>query len=468
MRRYVSLLYKIGLCLLGAIGSFGFAPYYLWPLTAISIGAAYYFLKGCGYKYSFWWGAGYAIATFYWCANPMLFDPKLWHFYIAAVVGIFVIFGIVFALPFAMVTATRATGWRRTVYFALAWTFVLWLREWIVFCPWNPLANITLPIAWLANSMSIVGALGLSFILAGCFAAIPEYLASKNKWQFLFFVPLVLFRVICTNVDQGTESGKSVRLIQPLFSRSEKKDKSFSKVLEARLMKLSVEKSRFIPDLIVWPETAYPYDVDITTKLSTPGTMFVTGATYKESGKWYNSVVYASPSGRIVDVYHKVRLIPFGEYRPFADWMPSMYDFGGGAGPKVIDEFAPGICHEIAWSDSLVPKDSSRQAKYIINLANDAWIQGTNGSPQHIDMARRSAIETGLPVLFANNIGTSAIINNRGEVLQSLPQGQIGFIDGIIPPYRETFYRRIGLNRMMLWLILLSGFILVIFKKRDN
>jgi apolipoprotein N-acyltransferase len=464
IKKLPSIWHRVGLLLLGGIGSFGFAPYYFYIATILSIGAAYYLLRGKGYGHSFWWGAGYGIANFYWSLNYVLQNQQ-YGLYIAGMMGLFIACGIIFGIPFSMTTATKANGWRRVLYFALASAFALWLREWILICPWNPLANITLPSPRLSGAMSVVGALGLTFILAGCIASVPEYIKSKNKWQFLFFIPLLFFMLAPMNGEE-TESGKTVRLVHPAFSKYEKDNLGKRKKALDELVGLSVEKSYFLPDLIVWPETAYPHDADITTRFPSLKTALVSGAIYREGSKRHNSLLYINQSGYIIDRYHKVHLVPFGEYRTLGDLIPSAADFTPGAGPKIIDGFVPSVCYDIAYSDSLIPENS--KPKYILNIANDTWFADTVGVYQHLDMVRRQAIETGLPVIFANYSGISAIISNRGAVLQSLPPEQAGFIDAIVPPYKNTLYREIGLNRMMLWLILLSGFVLVIFGKKKR
>ncbi|MDR1071611.1 MAG: apolipoprotein N-acyltransferase [Rickettsiales bacterium] len=470
---------KVGLFFLGALGALGFAPHYLWPATVVSIGAAYYLLKDKGFRYSFWWGAGYAAANFYWCFLYAL-DGESWHLYFAGTLGWMLVVGPIFATPFAMTSATKAAGWRRTLYFALACAFTLWLREWIYIAPWNPLANITMPNLRLSNSMSLVGALGLTFVLAGCIASVPEYIQSKSKWQFLFFVPLLLLW-LSYDKHEGIESGKTVRLVNPAFSRSgdiivyhdegaypgpgyddfQPENKDLNK-----LMDLSAAELDFPPDLIVWPETAYPRDADMTTMFPALGTALALGAVYRENGKSYNSLLYAGKDGRIVDMYHKVHLVPFGEYDPFLGLGPSSGIFSRGKGPKIIDDFAPSICYDIAYSDTLIPKGQNGRPKYILNLTSDAWFGNTGGLYQHLDMIRRQAIETGLPVVSSNYNGISAIVSNQGVVLKSFPYGRAGFIDSVIPPHKITPYRKIGLNGIMLALAVLSGLILIIFRKK--
>ncbi|MDR1826059.1 MAG: apolipoprotein N-acyltransferase [Rickettsiales bacterium] len=454
---YIAFLF-----LLGAAGSLGFAPHYLWHMTAGSIGLAYYLLKDRGYGRSFWWGAGYGIANFYWLLGP-LFDPDKMHFYIAGMSALFVISGVLFGGPFALAKVTGEKGWRRTLYFALGVAFILWMREAVLFTilMWNPLANLALPFPWLSNAMSVVGALGLTFIVAGAIAAIPEYFLSKSKIQFLFFVPILFFAFSAPGYRE-IPSGKTVRIVQPATSVADKENPFANDRRMAALLELTFKDLALTPDLIVWPETAYPYRADMTARLMPLGAKLAFGAVYTNGDKLYNSLLYAGKNGRIADAYHKVHLVPFSEYPLFG--LNSGTDFQKGA-PRVVDDFVPLICYDVAYSDMLIPRSEVQRPRYIILATNTAHFDAPALVRQYVDMARRQAIETGLPVLLANNAGMSMIIDYRGNILQSLGMDTAGYLDGVIPPHRMTPYRQIGLNRVMLWIILLSGFVLVAFRR---
>ena len=469
----MKILYPFFLFLLGAAGSLGFAPYYFWWATVLSIAVAYYLLKDRGYKYSFWWGAGYALATFYWAFTPMFRIPELWDSTIGGLLILALLGGIFFGGPFAWTTYTKATGWRRTLYFALAGAFVMWLREAVLptGLMWNPLANITLPFPWLANGMSFVGAIGLTFILVGCIVSIPEYILSRKRgrpWQFLFFVPLILFGFAHIYNDEGMPYGKTIRIVQPALSVEEKQYQSEDK-RKLQLIELSLTDMVALPDLLIWPETSYPHEANMLTRFLVLGTRLAAGANYREGGQIRNSLLYVNRMGYMTDMYHKVFLVPLRERVGAAsEIITSAPNYAPGAGPRVIDDFVPLICYDIAYAGLLIPQEiDPRQPKFMLNISNTAWYDESVFIYQHVDMGRRLAIETGLPVIIANNIGLSSIINNRGKVLQSLPYKQAGYLDGAIPPHKITLYRQIGLNRMMLWIILLSGFVLVIFKKKD-
>ena len=76
--------------------------------------------------------------------------------------------------------------------------------------------------------------------------------------------------------------------------------------------------------------------------------------------------------------------------------MPSPAHLAHGGGAELISinvnggdfVFAPAICYEIIFSDSLVPT-SDLQPHAIINITNDTWFGTTPGTYQHLDMVRR-------------------------------------------------------------------------------
>jgi apolipoprotein N-acyltransferase len=451
------VLRKAGLFGLGMLSAYGFAPYYWWPLTSISIGTAYYLMKDRGYSVGFWWGAGYGLAGFHWALESIFANAEiarqLWYFYPIGLVGIAIGSGIIFGLPFYMAGKTGSATWRRVVYFALAWAFVLWLREWLLTgFPWNPVANIFIdnPVGQL---MPVVGALGLTFIIAGCAAASAEYFRSREKKSLLFFLPLLSAFFLPSPPADMTEM--KVRIVQPAFDMNQKFDRAAADRNIAKLVEMSEGSDA---DLIVWPETSYPYIMDVRAKMPALGTPLAAGSVYYEDGKIYNALLLADEKGNIVDKYFKSHLVPFGEYRPFGDIIPTPGQLSAGGGARMMGNFAPAICYEVVFSDSLLPPRG--KPEFILNITNDAWFGTSSGPYQHLDMARRQALETGLPVVRANYGGISAIIDSNGRVLASLPLGERGILDSFVPAAKETtIYRQIGLNGVMLRIVFLCGLI---------
>ena len=78
-------------------------------------------------------------------------------------------------------------------------------------------------------------------------------------------------------------------------------------------------------------------------------------------------------------------------------------------------------------------------------MTNDGWFGDLAGPYQHLAQARLRAVEQGLPLLRTANTGVSAVIDGRGQVLQSLPLNTAGRIDADVPPaLPPTPYSRTG------------------------
>ncbi|MCL1785668.1 MAG: apolipoprotein N-acyltransferase [Alphaproteobacteria bacterium] len=516
--------YKIKLyflCLVfGAAAAFGFAPFYLWPLTVLGVGGAYWLVFDkkinrmpyaiCLMPFAF--GAGYAVANFWWILNSIYVDPELaaqfaiWT--APGVLGIALVGGLIFAGPFWLALISRADGWRRPVVFAAAWTFVLWLREWIFTgFPWNPIANAAMPFPLLSNSMALWGALGLTFVIIGLIVAIVDAIAKsiEHRAKSIDFLPIGIFGALLLvgigygnyNIGLANRSADSespmIRIIQPAVSASDKATHSMEalRARAAKNLEQLVELSRIpgAPDIIVWPETSYPYMVvdNEFPPSKILGRPVIAGAMSFDIQKQdlKNSMIIAGPDGKINRVYSKSHLVPFGEYRPLGDIVPTPGQLERGDGPEIINvngfNFAPAICYEIIFSDSLLPEKSSPHRRAmrvdspqggsnfpnaIINITNDTWFGKTPGTHQHLDMTRRHAIEMGLPVVRANYSGISAFINADGRIVSSLPIGVAGILDGRVGQSHITPYRRIGRDWWMIIILAFSAAVVLPRRRR--
>lgn len=491
----------------GVVASFGFAPFYLWFLTLLGIGGAYYLTIKQTKKISFFkswittfpFGAFYGMAMFWWVLNSIYVIPELTKQFaiwtIPALLGIGLTCGIILSLPFAIVRYLSRKPAHRAILFATIWTVVLWLREWFLTgFPWNPISNISMRLPFVSNSMSLWGALGLTFVIIGIIASFVEFIRNrklKSCW-FVFCLYVVLFLIGCVygryNIQMSsvmnTDLFPTIRIVQPAESAVYKTPKSRAEadfIAEQKVSDLIVwatsDKS-IVPDIIVFPETAYPY-VIVNEKFPLSrvlDTNVIMGVNHYKDGKMYNSMVVADKSGFIQKIYNKSHLVPFGEYGPFGNIIPSPGQLAAGNGAEIINintqfgDFimAPAICYEIIFSDSLIPQNVNPNA--IINITNDTWFGKTPGVYQHLDMVRRYAIESGVPVIRANYSGISAFIGASGNIESLLPVGQNGSLDGFVWGTHMTPYRFIGRNLWMMFILMFSIIVSIsisVFQKKD-
>jgi len=244
-------------------------------------------------------------------------------------------------------------------------------------------------------------------------------------------------------------------------------------------------RERPLPDLILWPETAYPgifrrpeteaqanLNVALDQYIAERGRPFIFGAYDREDRidkrVLRNAIFFVQPQAdqarsalSPMDVYHKHILFPVGEYLPFASedfirkWLPRAGAFSTGTGPKVFDVVAgdgqptvrmgPTICYE-----DLFPSHAlelvQRGAQLIVNVSNDSWF-GDRGLPRfHLIVAKLRSIETRLPQVRATNTGYSGLVLPNGEVPYESDYGRtqtMSFAVPIIAPH-ETLIMNTG------------------------
>lgn len=477
----------------GACASFGFAPFNMWWLTVICFMGAYWLTVRAEKKVNFWrallrvspFGAMYGISMFWWVLNAIYVAPELTAQYavwtLPGIFGLALAGVVLFGIPFAILRTVNVRVAARPFFFGAIWTIVLWLREWMFTgFPWNPIANISMSFPIVSNSMSLWGALGLTFVIVGLVSALVELLRNRHNravvgtvvvFVVLFFVGCIAGRENMLRSDDGAElKPQLIRVVQPALSQSQKATHNREEALKnaeenlRKMLFMGVGDVR--PDLIVYPETTYPFvlvDGDEMPLGTALGTNVVVGATtFNPSIGLQNSMVLSDKTGHVLRVYSKSHLVPFGEYRPFG-FLPSPANLAPGDGPELISlnisgrdfVFAPAVCYEIIFSDSLIPRDAALPIDAIINITNDNWFGKTPGTYQHLDMVRRYAIESGMPIIRANYSGISAFVGADGTIIDSMPIGASGHIDGFVWGAHMTPYRAIGMNW---WFIIILAF----------
>jgi apolipoprotein N-acyltransferase len=205
------------------------------------------------------------------------------------------------------------------------------------------------------------------------------------------------------------------------------------------------------PDLILWPETAVPFWLDqpgigLDLIAEASGTMTALGIQRSEGIAYYNSLAVLSADARIVDVYDKFHLVPFGEYIPFGDTLAKVgitafaaregNGYSAGPGARVLDLGVAGRAQPLICYEAVFPQDlraAPERPDWLLQATNDAWFGSLIGPQQHLAQARLRAIEQGLPLLRAANTGISAVIDAHGEVLAQLGMDHAGYIDAALP-----------------------------------
>ena len=217
-------------------------------------------------------------------------------------------------------------------------------------------------------------------------------------------------------------------------------------------------------DLIVWPETAlpllyhqaWPALAGFEQRLRDSKSGLISGIPYRapatqdEPARYHNSIMAL---GQADGLYHKQRLVPFGEYVPLENWLRGLIDFfdlpmsnfslgpdqqqpiqlnSGGQETRI----SASICYEIVYPDLIA--SSAADAHLLLTISNDSWFGDSLAPTQHLQMARMRALETGRPLIRATNNGISALVGADGQIQQQGPQFQVDLLLGSVQPFSGT------------------------------
>ena len=240
--------------------------------------------------------------------------------------------------------------------------------------------------------------------------------------------------------------------------------------------------------IIAWPETAIPFDItldiysgyDSMCKNLAKETQsyILVGAYSTEDEKCYNSLLCYTPEGERLDtVYHKRRLVPFGEFIPmravFETLIPPLTeilitfdDCSQGEDSNIIsvgDTQVGGlICFDSIY-DGLTLDTVRDGADFICLSTNDSWFSGSAALRMHNSHAQIRAIESGRYITRSASTGISTVISPRGEVLREIEADTEGYITyDVIKRDNNTFWSIMG----NVFVYLCIGFCIVVFAEK--
>ena len=126
--------------------------------------------------------------------------------------------------------------------------------------------------------------------------------------------------------------------------------------------------------------------------------------------------------------------------------------FSSGTGLKLIKNlglppFLPLICYEALFSNEILGQ--VKDARWIINITNDAWFGNGGGPKQHLNIARMRALENNIPIIRVSNNGISAKIAKNGKIEKYIALNKKDFLDvelNLNLKKANTYYTTIGKN----------------------
>ena len=425
---------------------------------------------------------------FGWWLSAMIVIPL--YAYLGAFFGLFSLFAHLYALRFKK---TPSAFWLASVWVVLELVRSRFLGGF----PWLLLGHALDPASTLAQASEIGGPLLGSFLLALLGATAWRAFHTRKRparvlkavWTGIACLALAFGFGIVKKLSFAKETAPKTTLRALLVQGNIPQDfkfdesKKFSVIdTYVNLTHAALQKTHEPPDLVVWPETALSffftpdfvarqYFLDRLFPLPSP---LITGtidaALDEPSGEWRyrNRVIVLNRAGRLMDVYDKVHLVPFGEYAPLPIIGRLVGEVGNFTPGRTVHPLRAGrltigtlVCYEAIFP-GIASKMVSQGANVLLNLSNDAWFGKTSAPYQHLRIASYLATSLRLPLVRVTNTGISALI---------LPSGEIQHASGLFKAWTsqvpipvgksgKTLYARFGEG----WVLLIAAYALVSLK----
>jgi apolipoprotein N-acyltransferase len=515
-----------GLLLAAAFPKIGIAGF-AWVAPALLIFSAHGKNGGDAFRAGYVGGLFFWLASLYWLLLiPVAGYPILGWMALSAFVALY--FGI---WTWLLAGKIGSGYWARRNLWSLAgaaaWVALeIFRAHFLGGFPWNLAGTSQYQLTPLIQLASVTGVYGISFLVVwsslSLFSAGRMIFAKPNSrfaWQPEIFLPLfVVAGLFAAGEMKLTEkipatSTLRVTLIQPSVPQNLIWDESANSNRFQQLLSLT-QKSLTRPsatlshpmgegetDLLIWPEAALPeFDdasyVAITNLIRTHHVWMIFNAddtVWRANAKTptdydgFNAAFLFDPDGKFAGVYHKRKLVIFGEYIPLVRWLPFVKWFtpitgGYAAGDRPVQfelerrtpvrqetnvislnadreigaptrvNAAPLICFE-----DMFPQTARASVRddtdFLVNLTNDGWFGEGAEQWQQAAAAIFRAVENGVPLVRACNNGATCWIDSRGTVRQIF-RDETGGIYGVgaltfdlpLPDEKPapTFYNRHG------------------------
>ncbi|OGW80729.1 MAG: apolipoprotein N-acyltransferase [Omnitrophica bacterium RIFCSPHIGHO2_02_FULL_51_18] len=478
-------------------------PYHFdwaWPFAYVAFIPYFFALNrkssGGAFKYSYLFGFLFFCFLGYWLIHVNVVGFIALAAYLALYFAFFGLVSVRFLYP---ADETERSDTRKAIpavfFIAAFWVVGEYLRGWIASgLPWALLSYGQWKNLWVIQISDITGCYGVSFFVMLVNLLIYKILRMP-KTRLAAVAALILLGSVLTVCAYGlivlnirdsfyksaSAEKKQIRVsvVQGNIPQDQKWDRKIKNIIFEKYKRLTFMSATEKPDLILWPETSFPgYFEDepllaaqLRSTIRQAHTDVLVGAPtlgdLERGLQFYNTAILFGPDGEERKRYHKVHLVPFGEFVPFEPALGFLRKFFAighfsAGNEKTIFEtqtrtqnpnrkfkFAALICYEDIFP-GLVREFCLAGADFLVNVTNDAWFGKTAAPYQHAQGSLFRAVENRVPVVRAANTGLSCFISPEGRILASVKDnGKEIFVtghQGYTLTIRKTpsFYTRFG------------------------
>jgi apolipoprotein N-acyltransferase len=422
-------------------------------------------INGQSVKTGFWLGGitglVYFSGTVFWVSNSIHFYGGIALLPAALITLLLCAYLALYPALFGAAAVHMSNNYPKVFFFSMPvlWT-ALELARTYVFSgfPWSLLGYSQYSVLPVIQFADITGVYGVSFLIVLVNASAAAIIMDRKNLHVAITAAILVALVLVYGFAKLHAPERSDTITISVAQGNIEQDKKWDPVYQAGTIsiykRLTLEAMKQHPDLVIWPETATPFYfaaegqrdrvftqdlVDFVKQNQVP--LLFGSPTYEIKPNRQivgrNSAFLLSGDGRIDGEYHKIHLVPFGEYVPlkkvlfFVDKMvQAIGDFKSGSEYTVMTlpygttdqrretKLCTVICYEIIFPN-LVRQFVDRGAAIVTTITNDAWFGKTAAPYQHFSMAVFRAVENRVPIARAANTGISGFIDSRGRILET-------------------------------------------------
>lgn len=471
----------VSCCLFGGLLPLSLAPWNLWGFSIISLIWLFAILREHQFRNAFWPTFAFGLGMFGVGASWVFVSIHQFGMtslpLAVLLTSLFVAFmAVIFALPFAALYPLCGRHLLPLVVgFPAIWVFSEWLRSWVFTgFPWLYVgyAHINTglagwaPVGGVLSISAIVVLTAVASYLTLSYARRLPYVRQRFNTRPLigpawcYLLPLLSIAIfwalgfLLKNIHWTQVSGDPIKvgMVQANVPQELKWEPSFLPTTKQRYASMSDQLWQN-NDVVIWPEAAIPqlyhdaksFLMSQHHQAAATNTSLITGVLYQspETLKIHNSVMGLGVGSGL---YHKTRLVPYGEYVPLEQWLRGLIAFFDlptsiiHAGPKEqrglqIGKWllSPSVCYEIVYPNLVA--NNAKSTDVLLTISNDAWFGHSIGPLQHMQMAQMRALETGRYLIRATNNGISAIVDRNGQRIVESEQFVQQILEGEVIPY---------------------------------
>tara|TARA_B100000424_G_scaffold244535_2_gene214891 strand:+ start:190 stop:1725 length:1536 start_codon:yes stop_codon:yes gene_type:complete len=452
------------LFLFGVLSSYSLPPYnfviinfIIYPFVFIFL----YIFKGQGYRTflsGIIFGFGYFVSNLYWITNSLKFDIEFKPLIPFALIMIPLFLSLFYGFVFFIISFFKISfNFSSLLLIAIVFSAMEFLRGTIFTgFPWN------LIVYSLSNSdssiqiLSYIGTYSLN-LLSITFFLLPTLIIFNISKIAKLIIIFLSISTILINFNYGQKRIENFKKTEEIHMETSIKIVSPGIKLERYfndedpLKKINEIIALSSPDkekstLFVYPEgilaglhlddfKKYQYLID---RSFSDNHKIIMGINILEDEKIFNTLVMFNNKLKIIHTYKKNKLVPFGEFLPFENYLSNLglkkitqgyRSFSSSNNRELINfnkfKILPLICYEIIYSGRL---SKNRNYDFIVNISEDGWFGKSVGPYQHFIHSKFRSIEEGKNIIRSSNNGYSGLVSPIGsfkKIIKSTSSGVV-------------------------------------------